>query len=173
MLCVSNCIYCIMGRTFCVVMQASHHLLSHTVACKGSSFLCKNGRCISFMFTCNNVNNCGDNSDENSCPTVPDIIDNSSTFIGKSIGGFIGGVAGILFLIITLIVVTLVITLGICVCNKNCPIYKWRHKQRPRVNVGVITIGEPNQENMQDNVPLIKNDEFDEDSNIEKGKLIL
>ena len=35
-----------------------------TVACKNNNFLCNNGKCISWIYRNDGVNDCGDNSDE-------------------------------------------------------------------------------------------------------------
>lgn len=138
-------------------------VLLHAVACKNSNFLCDNGKCIDWIFTCNRVDNCGDNSDEASCGIETAGADNS--FFSKFFGGFFGGAAGVTFLIIAVIVITIVI----CVYNKKCPLYKRRHRQQPPV--GIINVAEPDHipVDIEDNTSLIKEDELD-DSSIRKGK---
>ena len=113
------------------------------MACKDYAFLCNNKKCIPDIFVCNNINNCGDNSDESGCA--------SNAFFGLSFGGFfgaiIGGSAGVLLLIIGIIIAVLLT----CVYNKKCPLYKQRHR-RDQPPVVVI---EPHEENIGENASLI------------------
>ena len=134
-------------------------------ACKDSAFLCKNRKCIPTFLVCNEINNCGDNSDE-SCPAPPDLGDSVSSvsnIVGKFFGGIVGGAAGFILLLIAIIAIIIVV----CVCNKRCPLYKRRQRERPPVVV-IDGIQPAPEENAPENLSLIKNDEFDE-SNIKKG----
>ena len=105
---------------------------------------------------CNEVNNCGDDSDESSCGTLdtdqPPIVINT---VGKFIGGIVGGAAGF----ITLLVAIIVITIVVCVCNKRCPLYKQRRREQPPVVV-VDGVQPAPEENARESLSLIQNDEF-------------
>ena len=94
---------------------------------------------------CNEVNNCGDDSDESSCGTLD---------TGKFIGGTFGGAAGFITLLIAIIVITIVV----CVCNKRCPLYKQRRREPPPVVV-VDGVQPAPEENARESVSLIQNDE--------------
>ena len=110
---------------------------------------------------CNEVNNCGDDSDEprSSCPILntgqPPVSLVTNT-VGKFIGGMVGGAAGFILLLVAIIVITIVI----CVCNKRCPLYKRRQRERPPVVV-IDGVQPAPEENAHENLSLIKNDEFD------------
>jgi hypothetical protein len=131
----------------------SMHILMYlrlftTVACKDNNFLCNNGKCILWIFTCNNINNCGDNSDESdSCDTS---FQNSNKFFGQFFGGFFGAAAGVLFLIIG-IIIAVILT---CVYNKKCLLYKQR-RRRDQPPVVIVPVGEQHEENNRDNTSLI------------------
>ena len=120
-----------------------HFCLSSIVACKDDNFLCNNGKCILSTFVCNNINDCGDNSDEpDSCdPSVSD------TYFGLSFGKLFGAIAGLL-LLITGIIIAVLLT---CVYNKKCLLYK----QRRRRDQPPVVIIEPHEENIQENASLI------------------
>lgn len=133
-----------------------------TVACKENNFLCNNRKCILWIFTCNRINDCGDNSDESdSCDTLNISQDQGRSFAGKFFGGIFGAAAGVLFLIVGTII-TVILT---CIYNKKCPIYKQR-RRRHQPPVVVITVGEQNEVNVRDDISLITN-------NDEQGKRML
>ena len=140
-------------------------LSSYVVACKDNAFLCKNRKCISYFLVCNKINNCGDDSDESSCPTLetglrlPPVSLVTNT-VGKFIGGIIGGVAGFIVLLIVIIIITIIIIIVICVCNKRCPLYKWRQREQPPVVVidGAQLAPE---ENAHESLSVMNNDQVD------------
>ena len=119
------------------------------MACKDNNFLCNNGKCILWIFTCNNINNCGDNSDESGC-------DSSNAFIGKFFGGFFGSIIGVL-LLITGIIIAVLLTC-VYMYKKKCLLYK----QRRRRNQPPVVIIAPHEENIEDNA-----------SKDEQGELII
>ena len=98
---------------------------------------------------------------------APPVPGNSASFatniVGKFFGGIFGGAAGFILLLIAIIAIIIVV----CVCNKRCPLYKRRQRERPPVVV-IDGIQPAPEENAPENLSLIKNDEFDE-SNIKKG----
>ena len=150
----------------CITLVATYManpMFVYVGACKDFSFLCNNGKCIAHALVCNQVNNCGDNSDEPlSCFKLPDT-GTSTDIIGKFFGGIFGGVAGFIVLLVAIIVIIIVT----CVCNKRCPLYKRRQRERPPVVV-IDGIQPAPEENANENLSLIKNDEFD-GCNIKKG----
>ena len=134
------------------------------VVCRGDSFHCDNKRCISMQSYCNGINECGDGSDEpDSCPKtgypdlIPsdinnivsaDVIPSSVTKTVKSFYGILfGSVAGIILLLIGILLLVVVVVV-VCVCNKNCPVYKWRNR-RHYPPVGVI-VADTNMEHKSD-----------------------
>ena len=123
------------------------------MACKENNFLCNNGKCILWIFTCNNINNCGDNSDESdSCNlNFNTFLQDNNRFTGQLFGEYFGAIAGLLLLIIGIIIAVLLT----CVYNKNCPLYK----QRRRRDQPPIVIVAPHEDNTQDNASLINKDE--------------
>ena len=130
-------------------------------ACKDVSFLCNNGKCIAYVLVCNQVNNCGDNSDEPLSCGLPD------TGTSTDIISIFSGVAGFIVLLVAIIAAIIVIIIVLCVCNKRCPLYKRRQRERPPVVV-IDGIQPAPEENVNENLSLIKNDEFD-GCNIKKG----
>lgn len=131
-----------------------------TVACKNSNFLCNNGKCVNRIFAvCNHINDCGDNSDEASCP-YHDVNDFSpDPFVGKFFGGIFGGVAGLVILISASIIITVAII--VCVCVR-------KRKRRQQPPIGVLEVAP--EESVEENNPLLnsKEDEIEE-SDIVKG----
>ncbi len=55
------------------------------VGCSSAEFECNNGNCISQLLVCNDVNSCGDNSDETNCGGFGQYI---STYIGSGTIGY-------------------------------------------------------------------------------------
>ena len=53
-----------------------------------------------------------------------------------------GGIIGIILLFFS-IIITIAVVITLCVCNKNCPIYKWRQR-RGQPPLGVIVAEVPN-----------------------------
>ena len=49
-----------------------------------------------------------------------------------------GGIIGIIILFFS-IIITIAVVIGLCVFNKNCPIYKWQQR-RGQPPIGVIDI---------------------------------
>ena len=130
-------------------------LLSYTVACKNSNFLCNNGKCVNHIFAlCNYINDCGDNSDEASC--AYNVNNNPESFVGKLYGGIFGGIAGLVILISAS---TIIIIVTVCVRKR---------KRRQQPPIGVLEIGPG--DNAEDNISLVnKEDEIIEESDIVNG----
>ena len=121
--------------------------------------MCENHKCIAYFLKCNEVNNCGDDSDESSCVTH-NTGQPSASFVTNTLGKFIGGIAGGAAGFIMLLTAIIVITVVICVCNKRCPLYKRRERERPPVVV-IDGVQPAPEENAHENLSLMKNDEFD------------
>ena len=58
-------------------------------------------------------------------------------------GAIFGGIFGIIILFF-MILISIAVVVSICIWNKSCPIYKWRHRQR-QPPVGVIVADVQNQ----------------------------
>ena len=127
--------------------------------------MCTNHVCIPDHYVCNQVNNCGDNSDEPESCFYRTNTSSSSNF-WKTVGGIIGGGIGLLFLIIVIIVIMVVTYIR----------KRKRRQRQQQLQVMVIEGVEPIQhddpenDHDQEHDSLIKKDskEITEDA-IEKG----
>ena len=71
---------------------------------------------------------------------VYDAVDPKNTY-----GPIFGGIVGIIVLFFSILILVAVV-MTLCVCNKHCPIYKWRQR-RGQPPVGVMIAAEvPNSE---------------------------
>ena len=89
----------------------------------------------------------------------------------NSYGLIFGGIIGIILLFF-IIIVTITAVVMMCVCNKHCPIYKWRHRQR-QPPIGVIFT---NEEGTAQNEPALHLNELEEETTgigIQLYKLII
>ena len=92
---------------------------------------------------CDGIKDCEDGSDEpDTCIVTKalnaidfkrfyDISDPKNT-----LGPVFGGITGVMLLFFTILILVVVV-ITVCICNKHCPIYKWR-KRREQPPVGVI-----------------------------------
>lgn len=96
-----------------------------TDICRGVSFHCNNRRCVSKNSRCNEIDNCGDGSDEpSSCSDNDNLYDyDDDGLIGKIVGGTVGGTIGLIVLPFIIIIIVVVI-ISVCAFKKNCPVYK-------------------------------------------------
>ena len=114
--------------------------------------MCNNRKCILWIFKCNNINDCGDNSDEpDSCDPSDTFLQDGKRFTGQLFGGFFGAAAGVLFFIAGIIIIVILTR----VCNKKCLLYR---KRRCRDQPPVVIV-EPHKEYTPDNISLINRDE--------------
>ena len=142
-------------------MKYTHNIIDQSilifaVVCRGESFSCgkRSKLCVAKRFYCDGVKDCEDGSDEpDTCPLnalsmMNKLILYFKDFYGladpkNTFGPVFGGITGIMLLFFTiLILVALVIVL--CVCNKHCPVYKWRQR-RGQPPLGVIIADVPNE----------------------------
>ena len=167
--------------------EHSIFLQCHAVICRGQSFSCRGSNssilCVSKKSYCDGIKDCEDGNDEpDACflstlsslnkflqdfkkfyGNVYDSIDPKNTY-----GPIFGGTIGIIVLFFsTLILIAVVMTL--CVCNKHCPIYKWRQRRgQPPVGVMITAAEVPNPE-----ATLHLNGEPQQDSVLNIGTCII
>ena len=103
-----------------------------TAICRDNySFHCDNLKCIKISSQCNGVNDCGDGSDERGCDSKnpEDYYDTGLlTIVTTSLT-----VPAIIAIAILPCIIPVAIAITFCVCafNKNCPLYKSRHRYQP------------------------------------------
>ena len=137
-----------------VATLESPHSKSFAVICRGESFSCMGSTsqiCVSKHSYCDGIRDCTDGSDEpDACllstlsslnkffsdfkkvfSSVYDIANPKNTY-----GPIFGGIVGIIVLFFTILILVAVV-MTLCVCNKHCPIYKWRQR-RGQPPVGVM-----------------------------------
>jgi hypothetical protein len=103
---------------------------------------------------CDGIRDCEDGSDEpDSCLqstlfSLTSFLQNFKKFYSditgalnpkSTYGPIFGGIVGIIVLFFSLLTLVAV-TMTLCVCNKHCPIYKWRQRRgQPPVGVMITT----------------------------------
>ena len=134
-------------------------LNSFSVICRGESFSCRGGPyvniCVAKRSYCDGIRDCEDGKDEpDSCfqstlSSLNNFLQDFKNFYGditgslnpkSTYGPIFGGIIGIIVLFFSLLILVAV-TMTLCVCNKHCPIYKWRQR-RGQPPVGVMIAAE-------------------------------
>ena len=127
--------------------------------CRGESFSCHGGSygniCVAKKSLCDGIRDCEDGIDEpDTCfqsifSSLSNFFQDFKKFYGditgslnpkSTYGPIFGGIIGIIILFFSLLTLVAV-TMTLCVCNKHCPIYKWRQR-RGQPPVGVMIAAE-------------------------------